>query len=77
VHAHIIKAWGGWQSDAMLNRYAHLAPREIRHLIDRISPSGAGLRVIEGGPTESREDRGGYTGGYTSPASSRKTRTRQ
>ena len=32
----------------MLDRYAHLAPREIDHLIDRIAPEGAPLRVIEG-----------------------------
>jgi integrase len=78
VHAHIIRAWGGWQSDAMLNRYAHLAPREIRHLIDRIAPGGAALRVIDGGEvnTSARDDRGGYTGGYTPSASSKTARTR-
>ena len=48
VHPKIIRKWGGWQSDAMLDRYDHLAPREIDHLIDRIAPEGAPLRVIEG-----------------------------
>ena len=52
VHPKIIRKWGGWLSDAMLDRYAHLAPREIDHLIDRIAPEGAPLRVIEGSETK-------------------------
>lgn len=69
VHPKIIRRWGGWKNDAMLDRYAHLAPREVDHLIDRIAPGGAPLRVIDGDDQAEaqtqRNDRGGYTGGYT------------
>ncbi len=31
IPTRVVMAWGGWESEAMLARYAHLAPREIEH----------------------------------------------
>ena len=38
--------WGGWTSEAMLARYAHLAPREVESLIQRIAPKRRDLRIV-------------------------------
>ena len=50
VPSRVVMLWGGWTSEAMLGRYAHLAPREVESFIHRIAPNGAPLRVVEGTP---------------------------
>ncbi len=52
VPSRVVMLWGGWTSEAMLNRYAHLAPREVESFIHRIAPRGAALRVVKAPPTD-------------------------
>lgn len=52
VPSRVVMLWGGWTSEAMLNRYAHLAPREVESFINRIAPPGAPLRVVTEPPTD-------------------------
>lgn len=40
IPTRVVMAWGGWESEAMLARYAHLAPREIEHWAAML-PGGA------------------------------------
>ncbi|MEM7160243.1 MAG: site-specific integrase [Myxococcota bacterium] len=46
VHSRVVMMWGGWTSEAMLARYAHLAPREVESLIQRIAPKRRDLRIV-------------------------------
>jgi integrase len=61
IASRVVMRWGGWTSEAMLDRYAHLAPREIEAMIQRIAPQHASLRVVKaeeprhhGGTAEAR-----------------------
>ncbi|MBL4687744.1 MAG: site-specific integrase [Nannocystaceae bacterium] len=39
IPSRILMMWGGWESEAMLARYAHLRPRDVEHWAARIVPS--------------------------------------
>ena len=41
IPTRVVMSWGGWESEAMLARYAHLAPREIEHWAAML-PGGTG-----------------------------------
>ncbi|MEX1362279.1 MAG: site-specific integrase, partial [Nannocystaceae bacterium] len=61
VHSRVVMLWGGWTSEAMLARYAHLAPREVESLINRIAPPRAALRIVPAVPKTWAPD--GHRGG--------------
>jgi integrase len=46
IGSRVVMQWGGWASEAMLDRYAHLAPREVEAMIQRIAPQHAPLRLV-------------------------------
>jgi len=46
IPTRVLMLWGGWESEAMLSRYAHLQPRDLAHWADRIAPKGGPLRVV-------------------------------
>ncbi len=50
VPSRVVMMWGGWTSEAMLDRYAHLAPREVESFIARIAPPGALLTLVKAPP---------------------------
>ncbi len=43
---HVLQELGGWRSQEMVQRYAHLSSDHLAEFVDRMSGS---LRVIQGG----------------------------
>lgn len=46
IPSRVLMAWGGWASEAMLARYAHLEPRDVQHWVDRIAPKMGPLGAV-------------------------------
>ncbi len=52
IPSRILMMWGGWESEAMLARYAHLRPRDVEHWADRIVPAHLAVSTAKARPTE-------------------------
>jgi integrase len=59
IPTRVVMSWGGWESEAMLARYAHLAPDAIDHWADRMP--GTSVSPVSG-PSEKPRPAGARRG---------------
>ena len=70
IPARVVMSYGGWSSLAMLERYAHLAPQDVRGEMDKLAPRTR-LQALPGGAENQRRPRGVDTGVNTADPGNR------